>query len=75
MTGEGDDLWIISLLSLHRLIHKGCLCVCEGVCGCYYKSPVRLADTLSRLRHHVLPLLAISAILSNLSSTVIVLAM
>lgn len=53
----GDDLWIISLLSLHRLIHKGCLCVCQSVCGRYYKSPVQLADTLSRLSHHVLLLL------------------
>lgn len=23
------------------------VCVCDGLCGCYYKSPVRLADTLS----------------------------
>lgn len=51
------DLWIISLLSLHRLIHKGCLCVCQSVCECYYKSPVHLADTLSRLSHHILLLL------------------
>lgn len=58
MTGQGDDLWIISLLSLH-------LCVC----GCDYKSSVRLADTLPRLSHHVL-LLILPAYKPYLISTI-----